>query len=110
LFPARTVSIEKRLPARRRIEPTHQEQNMSKTSIKRILAAVAGAGVIVALMMNHAAEAKGHRVAHSCRYSCNNGDCEVQRDDGKFFNVQVDAQYDSFSNTWVYPAPSCPLD
>ena len=83
---------------------------MSKTSIKRTLAAVAGAGFIVALMMNHTAEAKGRQVTHSCRYSCNNGDCEVQRDDGKVFEVQVNSQYDSFSNTWVYPAPPCPLD
>jgi len=42
-----------------------------------------------------------------CRSSCINGSCVIKYENGCQMQVEVDAQYDSFKNQWVYPSPSC---
>ncbi|WNC94598.1 hypothetical protein RI103_36270 [Paraburkholderia sp. FT54] len=85
---------------------------MSKNLVKRIVIAMAGAGLAVFLATGYAAKAHDNQqyVQHDCRSRCVNGDCEIVRDDGKRFHVQVQAQYDSFNNQWVYPSPECPMN
>jgi hypothetical protein len=52
--------------------------------------------------------ASNYQTYHSCKSRCVNGSCEILRDDGKRFHAQVQSQYDSLSNQWVYPSPACP--
>jgi hypothetical protein len=75
---------------------------MSWRSIKRIAPAIAGADVVVALLISHTANAKGQPIAHSCEISSSNGEREIQRDDGKRFWVQVRQKYDGLSSSGFY--------
>ncbi|QSI78486.1 DUF4189 domain-containing protein [Niveibacterium microcysteis] len=42
-----------------------------------------------------------------CSSQCTNGDCTVTYENGCKMRVQVQPLFDSFSNQWTYPAPSC---
>jgi hypothetical protein len=42
-----------------------------------------------------------------CNWKCNNGDCILTYENGCKVRVQVQPNFDSFSNSWVYPDPSC---
>lgn len=42
-----------------------------------------------------------------CSSQCTNGDCTVTYENGCKMRVQVQPQFDSFTNQWTYPAPSC---
>lgn len=42
-----------------------------------------------------------------CRSNCVNGDCVVEYENGCKMRVHVSPRYDSFSNKWTYPSPSC---
>ena len=42
-----------------------------------------------------------------CRSNCVNGNCVVEYENGCKIRVQVSPRFDSFSNQWTYPSPSC---
>lgn len=42
-----------------------------------------------------------------CRSNCVNGNCIVEYENGCKIRVQVSPRFDSFSNQWTYPSPSC---
>lgn len=42
-----------------------------------------------------------------CRSNCTNGNCVVEYENGCKIRVQVTPRFDSFSNQWTYPSPSC---
>ena len=42
-----------------------------------------------------------------CQSNCVNGDCVVEYENGCKIRVQVSPRFDSFSNQWIYPSPSC---
>lgn len=43
----------------------------------------------------------------TCQSRCTNGDCIVTYANGCQMRVRVQAQFNSFSNQWTYPSPSC---
>ena len=42
-----------------------------------------------------------------CRSNCVNGNCVVEYENGCKIRVQVSPRFDSLSNQWTYPSPSC---
>lgn len=42
-----------------------------------------------------------------CTSQCSNGDCVVLYENGCRLRVQVQPNFDPFTNQWVYPAPNC---
>lgn len=42
-----------------------------------------------------------------CRSNCTNGNCVVEYENGCKIRVQVSPRFDTFSNQWTYPSPSC---
>lgn len=42
-----------------------------------------------------------------CASTCSNGNCIVTYENGCKMRVQVRPNFDSFTNQWVYPSPSC---
>lgn len=48
-----------------------------------------------------------HTTRVACRSSCVNGDCIVTYQNGCKMHVTVQPNFNSFTNQWEYPAPSC---
>lgn len=46
--------------------------------------------------------ANSQNVVH-CTYRCTNGDCLIDRDDGKHLRVHLNQQFDPVSQQWVWP-------
>lgn len=42
-----------------------------------------------------------------CTSQCTNGDCRITYENGCQIRVQMQPEYDPFSNQWKYPPPSC---